>query len=66
MAKLSVSLMVFEKCDKCDVAASEAEPILNIQAGNKRDRHVIFVHERCLIKAIEKAKKEFAKEPAGV
>jgi hypothetical protein len=65
MAKLTVSLMAFESCDKCSVPASEVEPILNIQAGTRRDRNVIFVHERCLIKAIEKAKKDYAKEPVG-
>lgn len=65
MAKLTVSAMVYENCDKCGVAASEADPIFNIQAGTRRDRNVIFVHERCLIKAIDKAKKEYAKEAVG-
>lgn len=56
----SVSVIHGEYCDKCK---SKEGDLLEIRTNgrNYEDRNIIFVHERCLIKAVEAAKKRSAK-----
>lgn len=60
----NVRLLEVETCDKCGVPASLEQPIIQIYQGNREDRNMIFVHERCLTKLIEKAKKAYPTKTA--
>lgn len=62
MARFTARMLQFEACDKCDVKATAEDPILQISGGKGAEKFIVFVHERCLIKTIEKAKKDAAKE----
>lgn len=59
---MKASILQFEACDKCNVSATAEAPVLQLSGGKGHEKFMVFVHERCLLKLVDKAKKDAAKK----
>lgn len=52
-----VNVIDGETCDKCSKrGGTQDDPLLSISDKRRNEYNVIFVHERCLTRALDKAK----------